>query len=472
VQPMEYFGQPRVETEGVTEGSDFAFTFVLEVEPDVTVNEYKGLEVVYPEASVADATVDSQVSARLQSRASLAAVDEARPVTHGDAVMVELNITDAEGEVVDQAPGTMIKIGEESWYKGLDAELIGQSPDEAFSLEFTFPEDAGNGAVAGVAAKVEGKVLSIQELRAPELSDELAEELGYEGGAAGMRTAIQAQLQERADNGARNQARANLLQVLVDANDFGVPAAMTEQFFQALMQEVQLQQWQAGRDVRQARFSDAEVADLRTRARFAAKASLILKAVARDESIGVDDAELDAKIQEIADQRDQRVEAIKAYLQKEEAVEQLRERILEEKTLDWLLEQSELKAPEPAVDAAAAAAPVVEAAPAEEAPAAEAPAPKKKAAKKKAAPKKKAAAKAAPAEEAAPAADDGKSEAQVAYEAAQAAADEAVAAADAAKAAAAADPDNADLADAAKAAKKAASSAKGKATRARKKAEG
>ena len=108
------------------------------------------------------------------------------------------------------------------------------------------------------------------------------------------------------------------------------------------------------------------------------------------------DADLEAKYQEIADMRGQRVEAIRGYFKKDNAVEELRKRILEERTLEWLLEASELVAPTGG-EAPAAEAPAVEA------PAAEAPAKKTKAKAKKDEPAVEAAAEEAPAaEEAAP----------------------------------------------------------------------
>jgi hypothetical protein len=100
------------------------------------------------------------------------------------------------------------------------------------------------------------------------------------------------------------------------------------------------------------------------RAEFAAKGSLILDFVAKKETIQVTDADLEARYQELADQRGQTIEAIKGYFVQDEAVEELRARLLEEKTLDWLLEQSKLVAPS---DVKAEAAPVAaepEAAPA------------------------------------------------------------------------------------------------------------
>jgi hypothetical protein len=141
-----------------------------------------------------------------------------------------------------------------------------------------------------------------------------------------------------------------------------------------------------GRDPRSIRYSEAQIADLRVRAEFAAKAGLILDAVANKEGIAITNEDLERKYQEIADQRGQRVEAIRGYIAKDGGVPELKKHLLEERTLDWVLERSDLD-----YVSENDVAPAAEAAPA---PAAEEK-PKKKSSKK--------AAEAAEAAEAAPA---------------------------------------------------------------------
>ena len=98
----------------------------------------------------------------------------------------------------------------------------------------------------------------------------------------------------------------------------------------------------AGQDPRRIRFSDAEIADLKERASFAAKASVLLSGVSRQEGVDVSNDDLDAKIQEIADMRGQAVEAIRGYLEREGAMGMLKTRVMEERVLDYLMEQAEL----------------------------------------------------------------------------------------------------------------------------------
>ena len=197
------------------------------------------------------------------------------------------------------------------------------------------------------------------------------------------------------DAGARQAARVQILEKLVELHDFEVPSALVDEQFEALQEEMKVRRSYSGQDPRSIRFSDAELADLRNRGLFAAKAALLLEAVAKAEEIEVGDADLDAKINEIASSRAQAPEAIRGYLEKEGAMGVLATRIAEEKTLEWLFENAEL------VDAPAPEAK------ADDKPKATAKAKAKAASKTKAKPKSKPKAKAEPKAEAAPAAAEG-----------------------------------------------------------------
>ena len=380
---LEYFGSPNVDKGDLEGGNDFSFTITVEVRPELELGSYTGVEVVYPKVEVTDEQVQARVDARLQSQASLAEVEDRDEVAQGDFVLAELDIKDGD-ESVHAHPGTMLNTADERYYTGLETALVGAKRNESTTLDVTFSDEAMIEELKGRTLSVTATVSSIQAMSTPALDDDMASQLGFEGGADGMRAAVQLQIQEAGDAQARNQARANLLNVLIDANEFSAPAGLIDQQLKALLEEIRIQRAYRGENPRDIQFSDSELADYRTRATFAAKASLILDHVASAESIGVEDNDLEAKYQEIADARGQRVEAIKGYFVKENAIEDLRERLLEEKTLDWLLERATLVDPKPveaADEEAVEAAPAkpkakkakAKAAPAEAAPAADAP---------------------------------------------------------------------------------------------------
>ena len=344
VQPVS---QPNLADSGsVKSKTGFQFTIMVDVRPELELDTYAGVDVAYPKVEVSSDEVDAAVKSRLEGEAKLEEVTD-RAVAQGDMALVELTATDGDDEVAKEV-GTMIRTDGDPYYTGIESLVIGTEANGEASGEVSFGADARTESVAGRTLQVSLKVLSIQSYQVPALDDELAEKLGYEGGADGMRTAIEGQLREQRDVLARNQARANLLEELIKVNKFDVPSGMIEQSLQMLVQELKMQQaYRTGRDPRTIHFGDAQMADLRVRAEFAAKSALILESVSEKEDLGVTDADIDAKYQELADERGQTVEAVKGWFTKDGGIDELKDRILEEKTLDWLLERSNFVEPDP-----------------------------------------------------------------------------------------------------------------------------
>ena len=318
--------------------NDFEFTITVEVKPEIEIKNYKNLEVVYPKVEVNDEELNLRVNARLEEKSKLAEVK--RPVENGDLVMVELTAKSGDEELAKE-PGTMIRTESDPYYPGVESMLIGMKTGDEKSESITFPEDCRTESVAGKTAEVTVKIQSIQANEIPKLTAKLAKELGYDG-VKHMKDTLREDIATGKDAFARNQARANLLQVIIDANEFDVPAGMIDQNLEMLLNELRLQEAYKGNDPRSINFSDAQMADLRVRAEFATKAGLVLEWVSEKQNIEVKDEDLDAKYQELADMRGQTVEAVRGYFSNDEAIDELKDRLLEEKTLDWLLNEAKL----------------------------------------------------------------------------------------------------------------------------------
>jgi trigger factor len=368
---MEFLGQPEVDRSELHENTDFNFSITVQVKPAVEVKDYTGLKVDFPVATVSDDQVDALVRARTAGQSRLVEVEEARPVATGDLALTEIVLIE-DGQEKTIESGTMINTAGDRYYAGIEPLIVGLEKGASRTGTVTIGANAGMETLRGREIQVRVTVVGIQVSQVPELTDSVAAELGYEGGIEAMRAALRMEEEGRATEAARNVARVNLLQKLIGSHSFDVPPAMVDSHLQLLLEELRIQAAYRGRDPRSIRYSDAQMADLRQRAEFAARASLLLDAVANAEAIEITDADLEAKYQEIADSRGQRVEAIRGYFAKDNAVGELKKRLLEERTLDWLLERAELvDAPSGDNDEASVAA-AVEAAPAAAEPAAEA----------------------------------------------------------------------------------------------------
>ncbi|MFM2245559.1 MAG: hypothetical protein RL071_1633 [Pseudomonadota bacterium] len=343
VATLSPVGRPSLEESSEIEsGKDFTFTVAVDVEPEVQVVGHKGLGVTLAAEQVAEDDVQKAVDARLARRARILEVAEDRGVQAGDFVLTEVKLT-LDGVEVANDPGTLINTGAERFYPGIEALLLGLTKGAEATGEFTVGQGSALANLRGKTVQAAVKVLALQARTVPALDDESAKELGHDSAEAFV-ASVRFELQQQRDEVARNNARVALLQKLVELNPFDVPDAMVEQQLEALTEELKVRRAYQGEDMRSIRFSEAELSDLRSRARFAARAALLLAAVAKEEGIVVTEDDVTKKIEEIAASRQQSAQAIRGYLQSEGAIPMLRDRILEERTLEWLLENAEVSA--------------------------------------------------------------------------------------------------------------------------------
>lgn len=348
---LDVLGQPGVEQDGVEPGTDFAFALVVEVKPSIELGEYRGIEVPFLDLDVPEAAIEQAVQQRLESAARIVEItDDAHELAEGDIAITELLLTDGEEEVVSEA-GTSVRIGDERYYPGVDALMVGMKRGESKQGEVTIGDDTQLEQLAGRSLAATIKVITIQSSKAPAPSDEVAAELGFEGGMTGMRVALAQQIKEPMEEQARSMARSALLATLVEAHELQAPRALVGKQLEMLVMERRvMHQYQGGKPGTLDLGPEA-MEQLRGRATYAVQAGLLLEAIGAVEGLVITDQDLEDTYQRIADERGQRVEAIKGYLLQEEgAVDTLRSRLLEEKVLDWLFEQAKLVEPPPMPD--------------------------------------------------------------------------------------------------------------------------
>ncbi len=362
---IDVAGQPSLADQAdLDPKKSFVFNIEVDVKPAVELGDYTGIEVEYTRPEVDESDVQRMVDVKLASQRRIAEVTDDRGVEDGDFVLTSLKLMDGEEEVIEE-PGTLVNTAAERFYPGIEALLIGLKKGESKTGEVTIDEKTVLDQLKGNTYTATVGVEAIQTYVTPELTEEVASELGYEGGVEGMQAAIRMEIDQRIEEQSRQSAQVKLLQALVNTHEFDVPAAMIDEQFEALVEEHKIRRAYAGEDMRTITIDEATNNDLRSRARFAAKASVLLLQIGRTESLDATAADLDAKIAEIASQRGQTPQAIRGYLEKEAAMPVLRTRVLEEKVLEWLMENADLKPVAPAAvepDEAAAAAPEAEAA--------------------------------------------------------------------------------------------------------------
>jgi trigger factor len=342
VKDMEVVSQPSIEGQlpELTEGQGFAFTIGVDVRPHVEVSDYKNIEVVYPSSAASDEEIAANIDSKLASKKRIVEVeDSGAEVDNGDYALLSLVLKDEEGTEVVNEPGTMFHLGNNKFYTGLEEHVLGMKTGDWKEVDVMITEDSNFEHLRNKTFSTSIEVKQIQRMSAPELGDELAVEFGYES-SEDMHAKIASEIGASKEENLKNQARVQILQHLVESNEFEVPQAMVEEQLKALMNELRMQQMYMGKNPDDVQFSDAQRRDLSSRAVFAAKAACLLGSVNDLEGLKVTDEDIETKLQELADSQGQTIEAIKQYINMEQASDMLSERVQEEKTLNWLLEQA------------------------------------------------------------------------------------------------------------------------------------
>jgi trigger factor len=336
---------PNVVDRAFEPGKDFTYAVTVEVKPQVSVEGYRGLEVEKPAVLVKEEEVEARLKGLQEAHAQLKPVEADRPVQEKDLAVVDfegsLGGKPLEGWKVKDH---LVEVGSRSLVGGLDQQLIGLPLRQERDLVVTLPEDYPRKEWAGKEINVRVQVKEIKEKILPALDDELAKEAGDFQNFQELKDRLRKNLEEQKQAEATQAAKEKLLDLLREKHPFAIPQSMIDRQVENIMARTELQLARQGVKLDSANLDSQKLREsLRPSAEKEVQGSLILEKVAESEKIVVSDAELEQKLEQLAAQLKQRVEAVKSFYQKKDRLEDLRMVMLEEKTLDFLLGQANVK---------------------------------------------------------------------------------------------------------------------------------
>jgi trigger factor len=336
---------PNVVDRAFEPGKDFTYAVTVEVKPEFGVEGYRGLEVEKPAALVKEEEVEARLKSLQETHAQLKPVETDRPVQEKDLAVVDFE-GKLEGKPLEgwKVKDHLVEVGSRSLVGGLDQQLVGLPLRQERELVVTLPDDYPRKELAGKPINVRVQVKEIKEKILPALDDELAKEAGDFQNLQELKDRLRKNLEEQKQAQAIQAAKDKLLDLLREKHPFAVPQSMIERQVENIMARTELQFARQGIKLDSANLDSQKLREsIRPSAEKEVRASLILEKVAETEKIAVSDAELEQKLEQLAAQMNQRVEAVKSFYQKKDRLEDLRAVMLEEKTLDFLLSQAKVK---------------------------------------------------------------------------------------------------------------------------------
>ena len=345
--------QPRVSDLHVHDGEPLRFKASFEVMPSIRVEEYKELRADKPDISVTDEEVEQALKNLQEQRATFTAI-EGSPLGDGDFGQVSLDGKPKDAEGADPTkPGPtgsnpvhmddiLVEIGGQGTMPEFTENLRGASAGDERTFDVHYPQDFSDQRLAGKTFTYTVQVKGIKQKSLPELNDAFAKELGEFADLGDVRKRIREGMEAEKKHNAEREAKDKLVAELVKRNDFEVPEALVEHQI-----DIRLDRGLRALAAQGMKTEDMKKMDLnrlrggqRDQAVQEVKAALLLEKIAEEEKIEVSDAEIDREVVALAEQSKQTPEAIRSRLTRDGALDRIRNRIRNEKTLDFLYRQS------------------------------------------------------------------------------------------------------------------------------------
>jgi len=328
-QDVKAIGRPSLTDMDIAEDGSVTVTLTTELYPEVTLGDYKGLEVEKAEAAVTDEQVQAELDRMAQNVASTETVERAAEM--GDTANIDFE--GFEGGVAFQGgkgENFDLKLGSGSFVPGFEEQVVGMSAGEEKDIDITFPEDY-HAELAGKAVVFHVKCNKITATNVPALDDEFAKDVSEFDTLDELKADIRAKALEKAQKQADNAFENACVEKAAENTTVEMPKALVEAELDNQMERFAYQLQMSGYSVEQyAKMMGGDMATMRNAFRGTAekqaKVNVTLDKIIEVEGITVTDEDMDAEYAALATQYELEVDKIKGMVPAEELQNSLKSR--------------------------------------------------------------------------------------------------------------------------------------------------
>ena len=343
---LDIVSRPEVSLVQIEKGKPFIYTATVAVKPEVTLGQYKGIEVEKATAEVTDEDVEAELK-KVQDQNSRLLTVEDRPIQDGDEAVIDFEgFIDGKAFDGGKAEDYNLVIGSHSFIDTFEEQLIGKNIGEECQVEVTFPEKYHVADLAGKPAvfKVAIKEIKVKEL--PEINDEFAGEVSDFETLDEYKADIKAKLLKTKEKQAITENENRVVEKVVAGATMEIPEPMIETQVQTMINDYARRiQGQGMSFSEYLKFTGTSIEQLKNQARPQAERTirtrLVLEAVAKTENIQVSEEKLEEEIKNMANAYRIDVERAKQRMG-EEGLEQMKEDLAVQEAVDFLVAEAKL----------------------------------------------------------------------------------------------------------------------------------
>lgn len=330
-ETVKLAAQPHVHDLKFEPGAELTFELHFEVRPELALEKVDGFALTRREAPVTDELVTEQLDRLREQRATWTPVTE--KALPGDMVTVLLATAEPDG-TMPEGREYKLTLGGGQAIPGIEELIMEVAPGDTAERPVKWPDDFPDESQRGVSKLTRVTVVDVKRRLLPDLDDAFARELGDFETVEALRAAVRTDMAAHAKREADAEVRAQLVEQVIEANPFDVPGAWVRQLIEGYAQMYQIPQEEL------ARFAE-EFKPMATRQ---VQRDLIIDTIAEREALKASEADIDARIEQMATARNVDPGQVYAQLQKGGRLPEIERELTEERVFTWLLERNTVTA--------------------------------------------------------------------------------------------------------------------------------
>ena len=303
---LEIVSQPEINVTQMEPGKALIFTADVAVKPEVTLGDYKGVEVPKSEIAVTDEEVDAEVKKEQDKNARTVAVED-RAAANGDITTIDFEGF-VDGVAFEGGKGTdyALTLGSGTFIPGFEDQLVGANTGDHVEVKVTFPEEYQAKELAGKEAVFQCDVKKIETKEVPELDDEFAKDVSEFDTLAEYKEDVKKKLTEKKEKEARTAKENAAVDKAIENAQMDIPELMTKTECRQMMDDFSRRMQQQGLSMEQyfqftGQSMDKMMEDMKPQALKRIQTRLVLEKVAEAENIQPSEEEITEEIQKMAD---------------------------------------------------------------------------------------------------------------------------------------------------------------------------
>lgn len=341
---LEIVSRPEIDVVDIGKGKEFVFTATVAVKPEVTLGEYKGIEVEKKVVKVMAADVNAEIDKVREQNSRMITVDN-RGIKKDDTAVIDFEgFVDGEPFQGGKGEDYPLVIGSHSFIDTFEDQLVGKKTGDEVEVNVTFPEEYHEASLKGKPALFKVTVKEIKKKELPKLDDEFASEVSEFETLKEYKASVKKTLTERKKEEAKREKENAVVEKVVENITVEIPEPMIEEQTQQMIQEFAGRLSGQGLSFEQymqmtGMTPDALMGQMKPEAEKRIRTRLALEAIVKEEKIKATAKDIDKEIENMASMYQMEVDKVKEMIG-DNGKEQIAQDLAVQKAVDFVVKNA------------------------------------------------------------------------------------------------------------------------------------